>query len=85
MIKPTLYLPFFQLFWLIILSLTPKGAKQVGAEYVKLDSSGMNVYAVLDDELGGDMGMFAKAYWSGCTGEGIYVEPINNIVAKIKS
>ena len=69
---------------LIITSLTPDAAKKVAAEYNKIDPS-MSVYAVLEDELGGDLGMFAKAYWSACTGEGAYVGPVNNIVSKIKS
>jgi hypothetical protein len=69
---------------LIILSLTPAGAKQVKEEYNKIDPN-MSVYAVIDDELGGDLGMFAKAYWSGCTGEGAYAGPIQNILSKIKS
>lgn len=69
---------------LIVTALTPKGAKEVQKEYAKIDSS-MSVYAVLDDELGGDLGMFAKAYWSACTGEGAYVGPVQNIVKKIRS
>ena len=69
---------------LIITSLTPDSAKKVAAEYNKIDPS-MSVYAVIEDELGGDLGMFAKAYWSACTGEGAYVGPVSNIVSKIKS
>lgn len=69
---------------LIILSLTPKVAKQVSKEYNKIDPN-MGVYDVIDDELGGDLGMFAKAYWSGCTGEGAYVAPIQNILSRIRS
>ncbi len=69
---------------IIITSLTPEGAKKVAAEYNKIDSS-MSVYAVIDDELGGDLGMFAKAYWSACTGEGAYSGPIKNILSKITS
>lgn len=69
---------------IIVTSLTPDGAKKVSAEYNKIDPS-MSVYAVLDDELGGDLGMFAKAYWSACTGEGAYAGPIQNILSKIKS
>lgn len=67
---------------LIILSLTPEGAKQVKDEYTKLDQS--SVYAVLDDELGGDMGLFAKSYWSACTGEGNMTGPIKSILGKIR-
>lgn len=69
---------------IIITSLTPDGAKKVAAEYNKIDSS-MSVYAVIDDELGGDLGMFAKAYWSACTGEGAYTGPVKNILSKITS
>jgi hypothetical protein len=67
---------------LIILSLTPEGAKQVKDEYAKLDD--VPVYAVIDDELGGDMGLFAKSYWSACTGEGNMTGPIKGILAKIR-
>jgi hypothetical protein len=69
---------------IIITSLTPDGAKKVAAEYNKIDPS-MSVYAVIDDELGGDLGMFAKAYWSACTGEGAYAGPVKNILSKITS
>jgi len=67
---------------LIIVSLTPEGAKKVKEEYAKLDN--VPVYAVLEDELGGDMGLFAKAYWSACTGEGNLTGPINSVLKKIK-
>lgn len=67
---------------LIIVSLTPEGARKVKEEYAKLDN--VPVYAVLDDELGGDMGMFAKAYWTACTGEGNMSGPINSVLKKIK-
>jgi hypothetical protein len=68
---------------LIILSLTPEGAKQVKDEYAKLDN--VPVYAVIDDELGGDMGLFAKSYWSACTGDqGNMTGPINGILTKIR-
>jgi hypothetical protein len=69
---------------LIITSLTPEGAKKVAAEYNKIDASS-SVYAVIDDELGGDLGMFAKAYWSACTGEGEYAGQVRNILSKITS
>ena len=69
---------------LIVTALTPKGAKDVAQAYSKIDPQ-MSVYAVLDDELGGDLGMFAKAYWSACTGEGAYVGPVQNILGKIKA
>jgi hypothetical protein len=39
---------------------------------------------VIDDELGGDMGLFAKSYWSACTGEGNMTGPIKGILAKIR-
>jgi len=69
---------------LTILSLDGKGAKEVQVAYKKLDGE-MNVYAVLDDELGGDMSMFAKAHWTACTGEGAeYAAGIKNIRARIK-
>lgn len=67
---------------LIIISLTPEGAKQVKAEYAKIDNA--PVHAVLSDEIGGDLGMFTTAYWSACTGEGNFVGPINNILKKIR-
>jgi hypothetical protein len=59
---------------LIITSLSPSGAKAVMAEYDLIDP-GNSIYAVLDDELGGDMGMFAKAWWAACTGDGIKQNP----------
>ena len=69
---------------LTVLSLDGKGAQEVQAAYKKLDGE-MNVYAVLDDELGGDMAMFAKAHWTACTGEGAeYAAGIKNIRARIK-
>ena len=68
---------------LIIISLTPKGAAEVKEYYSKLDPK-MTIYAVLDDEIGGDLGIFAKAYWSAVSGEGAYVSPINSIIARIK-
>jgi hypothetical protein len=67
---------------LIILSLTPEGAKQVKEEYAKIDNS--TVVAVLNDELGGDLGTLTRAYWSGCTGEGNFNGPINKILSKIR-
>ena len=68
---------------LTVLSLDGEGAKEVQAAYKKLD--GTNVYAVLDDELGGDMAMFAKAHWTACTGEGAeYAAGIKNIRARVK-
>ena len=67
---------------LIILSLTPEGAKQVREEYSKIDNS--TVVAVLNDELDGDLGILTKAYWSGCTGEGNFNGPINQILSKIR-
>ena len=66
-----------------ILSLDGEGAKEVQAQYKRLD--GTNVYAVLDDELGGDMAMFAKAHWTACTGEGSeYAAGIKNIRSRVK-
>jgi hypothetical protein len=67
---------------LIILSLTPDGAKQVKDEYAKIDNS--PVYSVIDDELGGDMGLFAKSYWSGCTETENLAGPIKGILSKIR-
>lgn len=59
---------------LIITSITPESAMLVKSEYERLDV-GNTIYAVLDDELGGDMGLFAKAWWAGCTGEGLNNHP----------
>jgi hypothetical protein len=69
----------------IITSLSPEGARQVQSEYSKIDPE-MSVYALLSDELGGEVGMFAKAYWTGITGEGTdYASAIRNIRAKLKA
>lgn len=69
---------------LLITGLTPEMAKEVSVAYGKIDAK-MNVYAVLDDELGGDISTLAKAYWTGCTGEGDEYKPaITNILEKIK-
>lgn len=69
---------------LTILSLDGKGAKEVQTAYKRLDAKD-NVYVVLDDELGGDMAMFAKAHWTACTGEGkTYAAGIANIRSRIK-
>ena len=69
---------------LTVLSLDGEGAKEVQAAYKRLD--GTNVYAVLDDELGGDMAMFAKAHWTACTGEGAeYAAGIKNIRSRVKT
>lgn len=72
---------------LIVLSLTPDGAVEVQKEYQKLD--GGTVYAVLDDELGGDLGLFAKAYWSACmmgdSEEGSLTAMVNNMKTRITS
>jgi len=69
---------------LLITGLTPEMAKEVSIAYGKIDAK-MNVYAVLDDELGGDIATLAKAYWTGCTGEGDeYKESITNLLEKIK-
>jgi hypothetical protein len=54
---------------LLITGLTPEMAKEVNAAYSKIDVKS-NIYDVIDDELGGDISILAKAYWSGCTGEG---------------
>ena len=59
---------------LIITSLSPKGAKEVDEEYRQIDP-GNTVYAVLDDELGGDMGRMAKVWWAALTGDGIDNHP----------
>jgi hypothetical protein len=53
---------------LIITSLTPSGAKEVNNAYKKIDPAS-SVASVLEDELGGDMGDFAKSWWSACIGE----------------
>lgn len=69
---------------LLITGLTPEMAKEVSAEYQKIDAKD-TVYAVLDDELGGDISVLAKAYWTGCTGEGDeYKASIANILKRIK-
>jgi hypothetical protein len=69
---------------LLITGLTPDMAKEVSAEYQKIDAK-MNVYAVLNDELSGDIAIFAKAYWSACTGEGDdYKAGISAVYSKIK-
>ena len=69
---------------LLITGLTPEMAKEVSVAYGKIDAK-MNVYAVLDDELGGDISTLAKAYWTGCTGEGDEYKPaITSILEKIK-
>ena len=68
---------------LLVTGLIPEMVKKVSLEYIKLDPK-MNAYAVLDDELGGDMAIIAKAYWTGCTGEGEqYKASINNIRTRI--
>lgn len=54
---------------LLITGLTPEMAKEVSVAYSKIDVKS-NVYDVIDDELGGDISILAKAYWAGCTGEG---------------
>lgn len=69
---------------LLVTGLTPEMAKEVSAEYQKIDAKD-TVYAVLDDELGGDISVLAKAYWTGCTGEGDeYKAAIANILKRIK-
>jgi hypothetical protein len=69
---------------LLVTGLTPEMAKEVSAEYQKIDAKD-TVYAVLDDELGGDISVLAKAYWTGCTGEGDeYKAAITNILKRIK-
>lgn len=69
---------------LLITGLTPEMAKKVADEYKKIDAKS-NVYSVLDDELEGDIGIFAKAYWTGCTGEGDdYKASIANFITRIK-
>ena len=67
---------------LIIVSLTPEGARKVKEEYAKLDN--VPVHVVIEDELGGDMGLFVKSYWSACTGEVNMKGPIEKIINKIK-
>lgn len=68
---------------LITISLTPDGAAEVQKEYQKL--AGEKVYPVLDDELGGDLGLFAKAYWSACTGEGNLAALSSGMLGRIRS
>jgi hypothetical protein len=70
---------------LLITSLTPEMAKEVATEYKKIDAK-MSVYDVLDDEIDGDIGLFAKAYWTACTGEGDeYKAQISSMVSRIKT
>lgn len=69
---------------LIITSLSPENAKKVQTEYQKKGSN-QTIYALLDDELGGDMGMMAKSWWAACTGDGIDKVPyVTSTLAKIK-
>lgn len=69
---------------LIITSLDPESCNLVAERYKKLDP-GSTVYAVLDDELGGDLAIFAKAWWTGCTKEGKDLEEvISQIYQSIK-
>lgn len=60
---------------LLITGLVPTAAKDLSVEYRKIDAN-MNVYDVIDDELGGDIAIFAKAYWTACTGEGDEYKPV---------
>ena len=69
---------------LIATSLTPAGASEVEIEYGRLAGGEGGVYAMLDDELGGDMGMFAKAYWSAATGNGAYAAPVQATLQNIR-
>ena len=69
---------------LLITGLTPEMAKQVSVEYAKIDIKS-TVYQVLDEELDGEIEIFAKAFWTGCTGEGNdYKASIANIIKRIK-
>ena len=69
---------------LLITGLTPEMAKEVSAEYKKIDVKS-DVYGVIDDELGGDISIFTKAYWTACTGEGDeYSATIANVYSRIK-
>lgn len=69
---------------LLITSLDPEICPKISKHYKKLDPSG-TVYGVIDDELEGDMGMFVKAWWTGCTGEGDdFAAKISNIYTAIK-
>ena len=68
---------------LLITGLSPEMAKEVSAEYKKIDKE--TVYAVLDDELGGDQAIFAKTYWTACTGEGDEYKPyIKDVFDRIR-
>jgi hypothetical protein len=68
---------------LLITGLSPEMAKEVSAEYKKIDKE--TVYAVLDDELGGDEAIFAKTYWTACTGEGDEYKPyIKDVFDRIR-
>lgn len=68
---------------LLITGLSPEMAKEVATEYKKLDK--LSVYEMLDDELGGDEAIFAKTYWSACTGEGDEYKPhIKNAFDRIR-
>lgn len=67
---------------LVITGLTPDGCKELQKAYSKVDDT--PVYSVLDDEIGGDHGMFTKAYWTACTGEGQeYTTPIAKMRQRI--
>jgi hypothetical protein len=69
---------------LLITGLTPEMAKEVSAEYKKIDVKS-DAYGVIDDELGGDISIFTKAYWTACTGEGDeYSATIANVYSRIK-
>lgn len=63
---------------LIITSLSPNGAKELQTEYEAIDP-GNTVYSILDDELGGDMGLMAKVWWAALTGDGLENHPEINI------
>jgi hypothetical protein len=69
---------------LLITGLTPEMAKEVSVAYKKIDVK-MSVYDVISDELGGDISIFAKSYWTACTGEGDeYKSKIDDIYKRIK-
>ena len=69
---------------LLITGLIPEMINLVKDQYSKIDPK-MSVYSVLDDELDGDISIFAKAYWTGCTDEGSdYKAPIDEIIKRLK-
>lgn len=68
---------------LLITSIEPEMCAAVSKYYKKIDP-GVSVYDVLDDEIGGDLGLFVKAWWTGCTGESTEMsDKINQVYTSI--